>query len=120
MPNTCLPPGITEAISTWSKEGDQIIVAGNLNEHINSKKVESYFAKIGLRELISEKHSKKVPATTRKNRNNKVVDGIWRTKGLSIEKGGYLLYHMGIKLDNRLIWFKISTSVALGSQLSRS
>ena len=30
-----------EEISIWSKEGDQIIVSGDLNEHINSEKVES-------------------------------------------------------------------------------
>ena len=30
-----------EEISICSKEGDQIIVSGDLNEHINSEKVES-------------------------------------------------------------------------------
>ena len=56
-----------EAISTLYKEGYQIIVAGDLNEHINIKKVKSYLAKIGLREIITEKHSKKGSSTTRRN-----------------------------------------------------
>ena len=35
------------------------------------KKVERYFAKIGLRELITEKHGKKVPETTIKTKTIK-------------------------------------------------
>ena len=111
-----------EVISTWSKEGYQIIVAGELNEHINSKKVESYFVKIGLREIISEKHRKKGPATkttttTTRNRNIKAVERIWGTIGISIDKCVYLPYHLVIMSDYCLIWFKIPTSVALRSNI---
>ena len=84
------------------------------------KKLESYFSKIGLRELITEKHGKKFPATKTRNKNHKAVDGIWGTIGLSIEKVGYLPYHLGIKSDHCLIWFKIETSVALGYQITPS
>ena len=80
--------------------------------------MEGYFAKIGLRELIKEKHSKKGPATTRKKQNHEAFDVIWGTIGLSIKKCGYLPYHLGIKSDHRIIWVKIETSVALGYQLS--
>ena len=95
-------------------------MVGNLNEHINSKKVESYLAKIGLRELVSEKHGKKGPATTTRNRNHKAVDEIWGTICLSIKKGYYILYHLDITSDHHLIWVEIATSDALGSQISRS
>ena len=82
--------------------------------------MEGYFAKIGLRELITEKHGKKGSSTTRRNKNHKVVDGIWGTIGLSIEKLCYLPYRLVIKSDHHLIWVKIPGSVALGSQLSLS
>ena len=40
-------------------------MAGDLHEYINCKKVESYFSKIGLRVLITEKYRKKGPSKTR-------------------------------------------------------
>ena len=97
-------------------------MAGDLNEHTNSKVVESYFAKIGIRELITEKHGKKFPATKTRNKNHKAVDRIWETIGLSIEKGGYLPYNLGIKSDHHIIWVKMVTSIALVYQpyLSKS
>ena len=61
------------------------------------KRVKSYFAKIGLRELITENYGKKGPETTIRNKNHKAVDIIWGTIGLSIKKGDYLPYHLSIK-----------------------
>ena len=82
--------------------------------------MERYLAKIGLRELITEKYGKKGPATTTRSKNHKTVEGIWGTIGLSIKEGGYLQYHLGIKSDHRLIWIQIAISIALGSQISPS
>ena len=76
--------------------------------------------KISLGDLITENHGKKGPSTTRINKNHKSFDGIWGAIDISIETGGYLPYHLGIKSDHRLIWVKIATSVALESQLSPS
>ena len=46
------------------------------------------------------------------------MDGIWGTIRLTIKKGGYLLFHLGIKSDHRIIWTKIANYVVLGSNLT--
>ena len=43
----------------WKCEGNQIILMGDLNEHILSKKNITFFYYLGMRELIIERHGKK-------------------------------------------------------------
>ena len=45
---------------------------------------------------------------------------MWGEVGLSIDKGGYLPYHLGIKSEHHIIWVNIATSVALVSNPSPS
>ena len=107
-------------IESWEKEGDQIILLGDMKECIQVKKVRLFLMKIGLRELILKKHGKQGPLTTRENTKNQAIDGLWGSPGLYIKNGGYLPVHQAIKTDHRIIWAKFQTSVALGSKQTPS
>ena len=96
------------------KEGDQILILGDLNEYINSRRIRSFFSNLGLRELILERHGTNGPATTRSNTSQQAIDGIWATHGINISTGGYLPFHNGPKSDHRILWIKVPMITAFG------
>ena len=98
---------VQSAIVEWKKDGDQVIVMGDLNEYINSNSIKIFFDRLDMQELIIERHGENGPATTRSNKSNEAVDGMMGTLGLKIIAGGYLPFHHRVKSDHRLIWAKL-------------
>ena len=75
-------------ITSWTKEGDQFIVTGDLKEYIFSHQVHTFFAKIGIREQTPKKYGPKGLATTRSNIRKHAIDGVWGSQGITIYEGG--------------------------------
>ena len=67
-----------------------------------------------MKELITNRHSIGKCATSKGNKSIKAVDGIWGTRGIKIEDGGYLPFHTGIVSDHRLLWIRISLKYVFG------
>ena len=72
--------------------------------------------KLGLREIITDKHGEEGPGTTRSNKIKNAIDGILGSTGLYTTSCRYLLVHYTITLNHILIWVKISLSYALGDK----
>ena len=89
---------------------------GDLNYYSLSHRSRQYLSKIGLVELITDKHGYKGPGSTRSNKNNNAFDGIWGYQGLSIISYGYLPVNYGLIADRRMIWAQISQGNALGDK----
>ena len=70
---------------------------GDINKYILSKKTRNFPTKLGLRELITDKHGSMGTGTIRPNKKHKAIYGIWGSQGIKISQGGYLPYHFGIK-----------------------
>ena len=93
LPRQALMENMSDQITTWNNDGDQLIIMGDLNAHIYSQKVRTYLSKLGLRELIIEKHGTEVPCTTISSKRIQVIDSIWSYQGLTISKVGYLPFN---------------------------
>ena len=87
---------------------------GELNDYILIHVSCQYFSKLGLRELITDKHGPEGPGYTRSNKNNNAIYDIWGSPGLVVNSCIYLPVNDGLKSDHRLIWVKISLANALG------
>eukprot|EP00957_Ditylum_brightwellii_P025074 1897309-Ditylum_brightwellii.AAC.1 len=72
---------IKHHIQKWKEEGDQIIVMGDINEYIHCISIMTFFKHLHMRELISERHEGKGPATTRSNESRLAIGRIWATLG---------------------------------------
>ena len=59
---------LAEQLEIWTKEGDHILVIGDLNEYIYIQRVKSFLSRLGLRKLMLDKHSVEGPASTRSKR----------------------------------------------------
>ena len=68
-----------------------------------------------MREIIPKKHSPDVPDTTRSNKINHAIDGIWGSHVLLISERVYLTYHQGLISDHRLFWNKLSSKTEFGN-----
>ena len=89
---------------------------GDFNDYILGHRSCQCFSKIGLRELITNKHLSEGPGSTRSNRKKNAIDGIWVSPGLTTTSCGYLRVNYGLKLDYILIWVKISLANAMGDK----
>ena len=79
-----------EELDKWKKEGYLILLTGNFNESIISHRSRQYFSKIGLREIITDKHGTEGPVYTKSNeKNNDIVD-IWGSPSLDMTSCGYI------------------------------
>ena len=94
-----------EEIEKWNREGDIIIMMGDFNDYILSPKPRLFFLKIGLREIITDKHRIELPGNMRSIKK-KSIGGIWASPGLFTASYGYLPVNRGLKSYHRLIWFK--------------
>ena len=65
---------------------------GDINDYILGKKIRNFATKLGLRELITDRNGSEVPGTTRANKKQQEIYGIWVSQGIIISQGGYLPY----------------------------
>jgi len=75
----------------WLREGDQLIIGGDVNNEVRDPAVEIFFSDLSMHNLIYEHHSPEgAPTTYFRNTNGRVVDGLWGTAGISAVRCGYL------------------------------
>ena len=55
-------------IDTWTKEGDLILIMWDFNDYIFRHRSIIFFSRLGLRELIIDKHGSEGLASTRSNK----------------------------------------------------
>ena len=97
----------------WKKEGDHLIIAGDVNEDVRTGLTNEFFTALGLREVILERHAKKSPPATNNNNNRREpIDGIWASRELDVTAAGYLPFGEGCDSDHRLLWADFSYHTA--------
>jgi exonuclease III len=101
-------------IQEWIQGGDQVLVCGDLNHNILSRKITTLFQSHNMSNLIFRKHgSLNAPSTYYKDAEGKSVDGMWGTPGLIATRGGYLRPEV-FPGNHSLLWVDISYQSALG------
>ena len=103
---------LQEEISKYTKEGDQLIINGGINEYVLSHILILLFSNLGPGELIIGKHGPTRPDTTRSKIYKKQMNGIWGNKGIAITYGGYLPFHCGSKSNHILLWIKVAQTIS--------
>jgi exonuclease III len=113
-PRRAFMQDLAEEIKKWIDEGDQVLIGGDLNHDVLSKKVTTMFEDLGMTNLIYDRHdATTAPSTYFLDEEGKTVDGIWGTAGLIASRGGYLRPEE-FPGNHSLLWLDISYQVALG------
>jgi hypothetical protein len=82
-PREALYEDLFEEVMKWKTEGEHQIIAGNVNEDVQTGLTNDFFTALGLREVILERHTNKSPpAMNENNDNQEPIDGIWASREL--------------------------------------
>ena len=102
------------AVRLWKKDGDQIILAADVNQDVRSDEIRDGFRRMGLTNLLMNKYGDRMPATYIDGSDP--IDGLWGTPGITMSQGGMLPFNSGvIGSDHRLSWIDVTYLTAFGT-----
>ena len=84
FPQIAFLSDLSENVNTWKRKGDQIILMGDINKYIQSKKISNFATKLGPRKLITDRHGPEGPGTTGDKKKKQAIDGIWVSTEITI------------------------------------
>ena len=98
----------------WLRDGDQLIIGGDVNDEVRDPAVETFFSELGMHNLIFEHHSLDgAPTTYFRNTKDRVMDGLWGTMNISAVRCG-CSEPKEMEGDHSVIWVDITFTNALG------
>ncbi|CAB9522814.1 unknown protein [Seminavis robusta] len=113
-PRTAFIEDLDAELTAWIAMGDQIVVAGDVNESVFHHSITNLFSRHNLRHLIFDKYdATNAPTTYLRTQSNRIVDGMWGTPNIHIQQGGYL-EPGDFPGNHSLLWIDISYRTALG------
>jgi hypothetical protein len=120
-PRLAFTQDLSNQIKKWALLGDQIVIALDANDDLRDGSVQRMMARQGLREalLTRHKHLPTVP-TFHRNSDGKPIDGIFVTKGITLQAGGYYAFHEDVQSPHRALWIDISFQNAFGCKIQTS
>lgn len=120
--NLCNPrqafwDNLRQDLKQWKEKGDQLIVMLDANDNIRSQAVtkELEDSELNLYNVHLLEHGLDTPPTHADGSNP--INGIWATRGLSIDACGYRGIGWGMGGDHRLLWLDVNYVQAFGSVL---
>ena len=107
---------LTESITEWLANGDQIILMLDLNDDVTNSAANTKLRSIGLNECILQRHDEQQPYATC-NRGTKAIDGIYVSNTITIERGGYCPFNT-FPSDHRALWIDVTMSNLCGNKMA--
>ena len=104
-----------EQLLQWRADGEQLIVAGDWNEHIQRPALQEWMALFNLKEAVTSIQEGQPPPTYQ--RGSDPIDGIFVSEELVPSKSGYLEFGE-IPGDHRGIWIDIPNQSVLGYNMN--
>jgi hypothetical protein len=105
---------LEEELTAFLAAGDHLILMIDGNTNMKRGDMYESFIQLSLREAIIDKHGSNLPATHKRNSHSILINGIWITPGLHIEREGYCVYDDVIHSDHRCVWVDMSFVTAFG------
>ena len=103
---------LRKLIREKTKEGNEIIVAGDFNDNLNNNesKINKFMDECGMREILITRYGDGPPTH---QRGSTTIDGIYATEGIEAVQGGYFS-ELDSPGDHRFLWVDISQQDIIG------
>jgi len=106
-----------QELEKWIAAGNQIIVGGDVNELVHHHSIHGMFSRNSLQNLLFANHdSTDAPNTYFRNKQDKVIDGIWATPRIIATRCGYTDPNSSPG-GHSTFWADITYASALGHRL---
>jgi hypothetical protein len=83
-------------LTTALQQGDHITLLMDGNTNMKQSELQDTLGMLGFKEAVLSRHGMLGPETFRRNKNRTLIDGIWVSQSLVIERSGYLDYDLVI------------------------
>ena len=104
---------LTEEIKKWKNMGDSIIIMGDFNQDVRSRKMRDWKEELELEDLLLERVEREGVKLNTYSGGHAPIDSIMCTQGIEVRKAGYLEFGEGVG-DHRPIFIDITISSTLG------
>jgi hypothetical protein len=102
-------------LSLLIKEGDQIIVGLDANNHLRQGLVNTMFSSLNMKDAIRDHYpSWTSAATCNSSADGKPIDGLYIKAGIELQAGGYQLFDEGPPTDHQALWIDVSKRQIFG------
>jgi hypothetical protein len=109
---------LVEDLKEFIQKGDNIILMLDGNSNMKQSDLQLALRNLEMEEAILERHGLLGPSTHKRNSPATPIDGIWKTPGIVIDKGGCFGYDEVFQnTDHRCIWIHVSYSVVFRHNL---
>jgi hypothetical protein len=98
-------------IKKWTAEGDQLIIALDVNEDVRTGLFSEALGKLGQKEAFTTGHGIHAPNTYERGSNP--IDGIYVSRTLMGFKCGYTDF----EFDHRCLWIDVPDTIAFGHKI---
>jgi hypothetical protein len=111
---------LEEHIRELQGENHKIILMADWNEDIHRRRLTNFMNKLELKEAILSRHGTRHTPTTY-TEGSVPIDGIFTTRGISLQGSGYLAFSEGVKgkPDHQAAWIDITMTSTLGYKSQR-
>jgi hypothetical protein len=109
---------LIDTLKEFMEAGDNVILMLDGNSNMKNSNLQTALVQLEMEEAILQKHGLMGPASHKRNSTSSPIDGIWKTPGIIIEKGGYFGYDEVFQnTDHRCLWIDVTFSIAFGHNL---
>ena len=113
-PRTAFKEDFAAELAEWIDQGDQVLVGGDINQEVSDDEIQAIFAEHDMQNIMLEAHgTHHNKPTYYRTESDRVVDGMWATPGVIIQRCGYL-EPKDFSGNHSLLWADISYDDALG------
>ena len=114
VPRTAFRDDLEVELAEWLETGDQIVIAGDVNESVFHESIAGIFERHNLRNVVFEgRDPTTAPKTYYNTAEGRVIDGMWATPGITAIRSGYLAPG-DFPGNHSLVWLDVSYQSALG------
>jgi hypothetical protein len=95
-PRSAFLQDLGKFLTTALQQGDHITLLMDGNTNMKQSELQDTLGMLGFKEAVLSRHGMLGPETFRRNKNRTLIDGIWVSQSLVIERSGYLDYDLVI------------------------
>ena len=95
---------LSELVTKWHHNGDSVIIGGDFNHDIRTRRFKNFLASNSLHDPIAAVHGEMPYSTHQRNESNTPIDTIVCSIDMTPISSGYCTHQEGVQSDHVMVW----------------